>query len=404
MERNITIQKITQTPMEERVIEIIERKGRGHPDYIADSISEVVSVALCKYYKKNFGIIFHHNVDKSLVVGGRANPFFGGGEVCEPIHIIVAGRAAIEILEDGKITPIPIGSIVLEAMNGFLDKNFRFLNRDKHVICNYMIRRGSVDLVTTFDSSQVMPLSNDTSFGVGYAPLSQTERVVFETEMYLNSDRVKKELPEVGEDIKVMGLRQNKHIDLTISAPQISSLTPNLEHYLSIKEEIKDRVGDFGVEITTHPIDVFVNTADVPERNVVYLTVTGTSAEQGDDGNTGRGNRTNGLITPGRPMSLEAAAGKNPVNHVGKLYNVLATQIAEKVYEEVKGIQEVYIKILSQIGKPIDHPLVADTQLILEKGISLKAINNDVKSIVDEELANIKKITNAIIEGKVKLF
>jgi S-adenosylmethionine synthetase len=337
-------------------------------------------------------------------VGGRANPFFGGGEVCEPIHIIVAGRAAIEILEDGKITPIPIGSIVLEAMNGFLDKNFRFLNRDKHVICNYMIRRGSVDLVTTFDSSQVMPLSNDTSFGVGYAPLSQTERVVFETEMYLNSDRVKKELPEVGEDIKVMGLRQNKHIDLTISAPQISSLTPNLEHYLSIKEEIKDRVGDFGVGITTHPIDVFVNTADVPERNVVYLTVTGTSAEQGDDGNTGRGNRTNGLITPGRPMSLEAAAGKNPVNHVGKLYNVLATQIAEKVYEEVKGIQEIYIKILSQIGKPIDHPLVADTQLILEKGISLKAIHNDVKGIVDEELANIKKITNAIIEGKVKLF
>ncbi len=404
MERNITIQKITQTPIEERFIEIIERKGRGHPDYIADSISEVVSVALCKYYKKKFGVIFHHNVDKALVVGGRANPFFGGGEVCEPIQIIVAGRAVIEVLEDGKVIPIPIGSIVLEAMNGFLEKNFRFLNRDQHVICNYMIRRGSVDLITTFDADQVMPLSNDTSFGVGYAPLSQTERVVFETEMYLNSDLVKKELPGIGEDIKVMGLRQDKHIDLTISAPQISSLTPDLEHYLSIKEEIKDRVADFGVEITTYPIDVFVNTADVPERNVVYLTVTGTSAEQGDDGNTGRGNRVNGLITPGRPMSLEATAGKNPVNHVGKIYNVLANQIANKIYEEVKGIQEIYIKILSQIGKPIDHPLVADAQLILEKGIFLKEINNDIKSIVDEELANIKQITSAIIEGKVKLF
>ncbi len=404
MERNITIQRITQTPIEERFIEIIERKGRGHPDYIADSMSEVVSVALCKYYKKNFGVIFHHNVDKSLVVGGRANPFFGGGEVCEPIQIIVAGRAIIEVLEDGKIIPIPIGSIVLKAMNSFLEKNFRFLNRDQHVICNYMIRRGSVDLVTTFDSSEVMPLSNDTSFGIGYAPLSQTERLVFETEMYLNSNRIKKELPGIGEDIKVMALRKDKHIDLTISAPQISSLTPNLEHYLSIKEEIKDRVANFGVGITKYPIDVFVNTADVPERNVVYLTVTGTSAEQGDDGNTGRGNRANGLITPGRPMSLEAAAGKNPVNHVGKIYNVLAELIANKVYKEVMGIQEIYVKILSQIGKPIDYPLVADTQLILEKGSSLKMINNDVKSIVDEELAKIKQVTNAIIEGKVKLF
>jgi S-adenosylmethionine synthetase len=267
-----------------------------------------------------------------------------------------------------------------------------------------MIRRGSVDLITTFDANQEMPLANDTSFGVGYAPLSQTEKAVFETERYLNSDQVKKELPEIGEDIKVMGLRRDKHIDLTVGVPQISSLTPDLQHYLSIKEEIKERVADLGDGITAYPIDVYVNTADVPERNIVYLTVTGTSAEQGDDGNTGRGNRSNGLITPCRPMSLEAAAGKNPVNHVGKIYNVLANQIAEKVYADVTGIEEIYINILSQIGKPIDQPLVADVQLILENGISLKKINNDVKSIVDEELANIKHITREIIEGKRGLF
>jgi S-adenosylmethionine synthetase len=404
MGRNITIQEITQKPIEENVCEIIERKGRGHPDYIADSMSEVVSVALCKYYKKTFGTIFHHNVDKALVVGGRANPFFGGGEVCEPIQIIVAGRAVIEVLEGGKVVPIPIGSVVLEAMNSFLEKNFRFLNRDHHVICNYMIRRGSVDLITTFDANQEIPLSNDTSFGVGYAPLSQTEKFVFETERYLNSFQVKKELPEIGEDIKVMALRRDKHIDLTISVPQISSLTPDLEHYLSIKEEIKERVADLGSKISIHPTDVYVNTADVPEKNIVYLTVTGTSAEQGDDGNTGRGNRANGLITPGRPMSLEATAGKNPVNHVGKIYNVLANQISHKVYNELKGIEEVYIKILSQIGKPIDRPLVADVQLILEKGSSLREISNDIEGIVDEEFTNIKQITSAIIEGKIKLF
>lgn len=404
MGRTITVQKITQTPIEERDSEIVERKGRGHPDYVSDAISEAVSIALCKYYKKAFGIVLHHNVDKGLVVGGRANPYFGGGEVDEPINIIVAGRAVTEVFKSGKVMPIPIGSIALEAMKGFLRKNFRFLDTDHHVICNYMIRRGSVDLIKTFEASQEMPLANDTSFGVSYAPLSQTERLVLETELYLNSSKVKKELLEVGEDIKVMGLRRDKHIDLTISAPQISSLTPDLDHYLSVREEIKDCIADLATGITVYPVDVFVNTADAPERGVVYLTVTGTSAEQGDDGNTGRGNRVHGLITPGRPMSLEATAGKNPVNHVGKIYNVLANQIANKVYREVGGIREVYMKILSQIGRPIDQPMVADAQLILEKGTPLRHVRAEVRGIVDEELANIKQITDEVIEGKIRLF
>ena len=404
MVRTITIQKITQTPIEKRNSEIVERKGRGHPDYISDKISESVSIALSKYYIKAFGTILHHNVDKGLVVGGRSNPYFGGGEVIEPINIIVAGRAITEVLKNGKATLIPVETIALDAMKDFLKKNFRFLDVDHHVICKSMIRRGSVDLIKTFEASKEMPLANDTSFGISYAPLSQTEKLVLETEFYLNSSKVKKELPEVGEDIKVMGLRYNKHIDLTISAPQISSLTPDLDHYLSIKEEIKDRIVNNAIKITEYPVDVFVNTADAPEKGVIYLTVTGTSAEQGDDGNTGRGNRIHGLITPGRPMSLEATAGKNPVNHVGKIYNILANQIANKAYKEVKGIREIYIKILSQIGRPIDKPMVADAQLILEKGFLLKDIDAEIKSIIDEELANIKQITDKVIRSKIRLF
>jgi len=222
--------------------------------------------------------------------------------------------------------------------------------------------------------------------------------------LYLNSSKVKKELPEVGEDIKVMGLRRDKNIDLTISAPQISSLTPNLHHYLSIKEDIKNRVEDLATGITEYPVDVSVNTADAPDMGIVYLTVTGTSAEQGDDGNTGRGNRIHGLITPGRPMSLEATAGKNPINHVGKIYNILANQIANKVYEEIVGIKEIYIKILSQIGSPIDFPMVADAQLILEKNISLGHVRAEIRGIVDEELTNIKQITDKVIGSKIRLF
>jgi S-adenosylmethionine synthetase len=137
-----------------------------------------------------------------------------------------------------------------------------------------MIRQGSIDLIKNFDAMHDMPLSNDTSFGVSYAPLSQTENLVIETERYLNSKNVKRTLPELGEDIKVMGLRKNKHVDLTIAGPLISSLTPDLDHYLSIKDEIKNRVETLADGIVKYPVTVHVNTADKPEKGNVYLTVT----------------------------------------------------------------------------------------------------------------------------------
>jgi len=398
------MERIHWTPIEEQTVEIVERKGRGHPDYIADSISEEVSHALSLYCQKTFGVILHHNVDKSLVVGGRASPRFGGGEVDEPICLIVAGRAVTQVVQNGEVVMIPIGSIALGAMKEFLRHNLRFLDVEKHVICNYMIRQGSLDLVKNFDYSKEMPLSNDTSFGVGFAPLSETERIVYETETYLNSPGCKKELPEVGEDIKVMGLRRNNHIDVTIAAPQISSLTPDLDHYLSVKADIRNLACDLAMKITEREVDVHVNTADNPEKGIVYLTVTGTSAESGDDGNTGRGNRVHGLITPCRPMSLEAAAGKNPVNHVGKIYNVLAGNIARKIEGDVKGVREVYVKLLSQIGKPIDQPMVADVQLLLSDEMSLDAVRGEVECIVDEQFSRVREVTDAVLAHKVMLF
>ncbi|MCK4243364.1 methionine adenosyltransferase [Candidatus Bathyarchaeota archaeon] len=402
--RNISVQALLQTPIEERNVEIVERKGKGHPDYLADGIVEEVSRSLCKFYLDNFGTILHHNVDKSLIVGGRANPVFGGGEVLDPINFIIAGRAITEVREDGSSKSIPIESISNTAIRAFLKKTFRFLDIDKHVKIKSMIKQSSSELINVFNSDKTMPLANDSSFGVGYAPLSQLEKTVLESEKYLNSLKLKKELPEVGEDIKVMGLRRDKDVKLTIATAFISSITPDKDHYLNIKEEIRNRVADLAVKINDNSVNVFVNMADDLSKNSFYLTVTGTSAEQGDDGNTGRGNRVNGLITPLRPMSLEATAGKNPVNHVGKIYNVLAGQIAGNIYDQVDGVKEVYVKILSQIGVPIDEPMIADVQLILDKDTSLQQIKPTITPIVDEQLNDIRKITNLIYEGKVMLY
>lgn len=404
MSSTLSLKALPYKMIEDCDVEIVERKGQGHPDYLTDGASEAVSRELCKYYLQTFGTVLHHNVDKGLLVGGKANPFFGGGEVIEPIYLVVAGRAVTSVKKNGQDIPVPIGSIALKAIREFLSNNLRFLDVNRHVIINYMIKQGSTDLVKTFNAGHSIPIANDTSFGVSYAPLSQTEQLVLETERYLNSAPMKKQLPEVGEDIKVMGLRHDNSIVLTIAAPQISSLTPDLEHYLSVKEEIATRVADRAVKITDRDVRVCVNTADNIQDSVVYLTVTGTSAEHGDDGNTGRGNRINGLITPCRPMSMEATAGKNPINHVGKIYNVLAKQMADHIYSETSGIAEIYVKILSQIGKPITQPLITDVQLILEQNIALNNLKHEIEGIIEEDLLNIQNISEQVIAGQAPLF
>jgi S-adenosylmethionine synthetase len=102
--RAINIELLRQQSIEKTNIEIVERKGQGHPDYLIDGASEAVSKALCQYYDEKFGVVLHHNVDKGLLVGGRANPYFGDGEIIEPINVIVAGRAITQVTKNGKLT------------------------------------------------------------------------------------------------------------------------------------------------------------------------------------------------------------------------------------------------------------------------------------------------------------
>ena len=177
-----------------------------------------------------------------------------------------------------------------------------------------------------------------------------------------------------------------------------------MDHYISIKEDMTSAVSDLALKMTERDVEVIINTADDYERGTVYLTVTGTSAEMGDDGSVGRGNRVNGLITPNRYMSMEAAAGKNPVNHVGKMYNLVSTRMAGDITKEVAGIKEVTIRILSQIGRPIDQPKACSVQLILENGTSLESVMPKVEEIADNHLAEIKIITELVIKGEICTF
>jgi len=178
----------------------------------------------------------------------------------------------------------------------------------------------------------------------------------------------------------------------------------NLDEYVAAVKGVREYVENLAAEYTDRDVTVYVNTADDYEEESIYRTVTGTSAEQGDDGSVGRGNRANGLITPNRPMSMEATSGKNPVNHIGKIYNLLSTQIAQSVAEEVDGIRQVQIRLLSQIGSPIDEPHVADAMVVTEDGVAVGDIESEVEAAIDAELENVTEVTRKVIAGELTTF
>ncbi len=398
MTRNIKVEQLHQIPIEKQEIEIVERKGVGHPDSIADGLAEAVSRALSREYLKKCGAVLHHNTDQVEVVAGRSHPEFGGGEVISPIYVLLVGRATKEF--NG--FRIPTDTVALSAAREYIKNTLADLNINRDIIIDTKLGEGSTDLQSVFKRGKV-PLANDTSFGIGHAPFSETEQIVLDTERAMVTE-FKKEIPAIGEDIKVMGLRRRNDITLTVACAMVGRYIDDISHYASIKEKLSEKIRNLAAEYTDRNVRVFVNTGDDIANGSVYLTVTGTSAENGDDGSVGRGNRSNGLITPNRPMSLEATSGKNPINHVGKIYNILSGQIASDIAKNIPGVDDVYVRILSQIGHPIDQPLVANAQIITENGTKLKAIKSEAEAIIDQWLNDVTKITDMIVEGKVTTF
>jgi S-adenosylmethionine synthetase len=390
--QNIIVEKIERLA-EERNIEIVERKGKGHPDTLIDGIVEEISKNLSKEYIKRTGKILHHNVDKGLIIGGSSKVGFGYGEITKPIYIIIAGRATQSIGEED----IPIFSIALNSTEKYLRENTRFLDVENEVITDPRLLPGSQDLVSIF--SNKAPLANDTSVGTGFYPLTETEKITLEVEKFLNSKEYKKKMPMVGEDIKVLAVRKKDTINLTVAIAFVGPLIKSIREYITLKGEIKKDIKEFASSFTEKEVNVFLNVADNEDKGIVYITKTGLSCEAGDDGEVGRGNRANGLITPMRIMNMEATAGKNPRTHVGKLYNVLANQIAKNIVEETE-VKEVNVFIVSQIGKRIDQP--QNVTILLPKDQMDKS--EKAQRIASDWIGRVEEISKGILKGEYSLF
>ncbi len=388
--------------------EVVERKGIGHPDTLADHLAEKLSRAYCEYTQKHFGAILHHNFDKTSLLGGQSFVKFGEGYLTSPIRVVLNGRASIKFGDE----KIPVRQILEETSKIFLSKRLRNLDPEKDSTFIYNVATGKSPGLTDQnlpagarkfwhqprnldDLPEIKnPFSNDTSLGVGYAPKSKLERLVLAIESTLNSQEYKEKYPWLGSDIKIMGTRNKTDYDITLCVPQISTEVPNVEAYKKNKETVLKEIKNIAGKVLNQndQLNINLNTRDSDEKLDYYLTATGSSIESGDEGIVGRGNRINGLITPCRPMSMEGACGKNPVYFIGKVYYVCAQQIADKIYEKTGLTSEVYV--VSQSGRPLLDPW--------KVFVAVAGDYNDdqITEIAKGEIANIPEIKNKFLRNE----
>jgi S-adenosylmethionine synthetase len=382
---------------ENQSMEVVERKGAGHPDSICDKAAEELSIALSNWYLDNVGRVLHHNVDKAILVGGQSNAYIGGGEVLEPMNLLLVGRAVDKVNGHNA----PMGKLVIQTTKNWLRKELPQLDVNNDIIIDYRIRSGSTDLVGNFEEVRDMPRANDTSIGIGFAPLTKLESIVYTIETMLNNQSHLFGVKELGQDIKVMGTRIDDIYDITIACAMVSKYIPTESHYWNMKQFIVLKVINtinLSYGIPLNKLNIKINVADIKnQQDKLYLTVTGTSAEHGDDGQVGRGNRTNGLITPYRQMTLEAAAGKNPINHVGKMYNIIAQEITKEIYDKTKIPTSCCL--VSEIGKPINEPKFVGLTATIDLPKSLK-----FDRIVKTHLNGIDTIWEGFLKRKYSVY
>ncbi len=397
----IKIEKLAGTPVSMQAVEAVERKGLGHPDTIMDHIAEAISIALAREYKKLFGAVMHYNIDKGLLAAGRARKAFWGGKILKPMVLYIGDRATFE----AKGVKIPVPEIAIETAKEWVEKNLRFVRPERHMRYRVTLAPGSAQLAEIF-SEKGLKGANDTSAAIGYWPLSPLEEAVLSTEQYLNGKDFKSRFPETGEDVKVMGVRRGRDLALTIAMPFVDRFIKSEAGYFVLKEMVEGDIEKFlqGFAGYFDSMELHFNNLDGRGKGEsgIYLSVLGTSAEDADSGQVGRGNRVNGLISLCRPMTMEAAAGKNPVSHVGKIYNILSHRLARLICEQVEEVSEAYVLLVSRIGLPVNEPAAVSVKARLEKGAALKDVSKKISGLIEDHLRpkEMLAFTDELSRGK----
>ncbi|MGH3774707.1 MAG: methionine adenosyltransferase [Pseudonocardiaceae bacterium] len=387
---------------------LLERKGFGHPDTLADHLAEELSRAYSRWTLEHCGAVLHHNFDKLALLGGAAQVWYGGGRVLDPVRVLVNGRATRRC---GGVV-VPVDDLINETVRSFFAA--RLLELAPHLTIELNVTSNSSpgavlagamppERAAWFAPNSVDELrerrrliANDTSLGTGWAPDNEVEMFARSLVDRLSSPSdVTASRPWCGSDVKVMVLADAERLDAVLCVPQKSSHVPNRAAYVANCEDVLEECYRRAADALPDLKPSFrLNARDIVDRDELYLTYTGSSIESGDEGVVGRGNRVNGLITPLRPMNLEGANGKNPVYHVGKLYNVAARRIAQLLHQRFGGYAEVHL--VSATGQLLARPW----QTLIRLSQS-EVDHEEIRAILRGVLSRFPELTREIISGEL---
>ena len=398
------------------LFEVVETKGKGHPDNICDTLAEKISAAYSCYCVEHYGVVLRHMIDKLSILGGGSKVKFGGGEMVSPIKLLINGRF-INCFQKEKIDYM---AIVTKTIKDYFKELFPLLDVEKflEIVDNTHHNEGPGVIYNSDDSTknerknffEVVNQNdfrrhnnhfrcNDTSTTVSYYPMSNLEKTVLEIEQTLNSHKYKEKYPWTGNDIKVMGIRKDKKIEITSCVPLISCYIKDLEDYICKLKLIKEDIYKIVLfHFKDAEIEIFVNTRDNYENNDMYMTLIGSAVESGDEGAVGRGNRSRGVIPFCRNFSMEAPCGKNPVYHTGKLFTAIGDKISKDIYDKYNIENVVYCT--SKMGDNIEEPWNVSIEL---NTTTTAEIKEEINSIVQEQIKNHYKITEKIISQEIKV-
>ncbi|MFD6949471.1 hypothetical protein A6A08_05045 [Nocardiopsis sp. TSRI0078] len=349
---------------------VVERKGIGHPDSLADLIAEEFSRRYSLHGLDRFGAVPNHWVDKVALVGAEAEVDFGGYTIRKPISAYLFGKVTravgteafpIEDLFRAAVENVLAGATgsdqIIRSVRSFVE-NTAGIGAD-HPTSFY--RPSVVDECRIATGGA---LANDTAFCSAYSPADPLDTLAIDVENHVNSPSFRDAFRGLGSDVKVMLTRAADVLQATVCLPVYPETVGSHREYTALVSEAYDRLDAF---VNEHPVvrqhpwltRLSVNTKD--QGSSAYLAPFGTSLGKGDCGLVGRGNKANGVISASGGAGVEALAGKNPVHHTGKLYTLAAARLADRIHAKLGVPNEVVL--VSRNGDRLDDPSFVGVRL-----------------------------------------
>lgn len=400
MNNNVEINNEYVDP-EKLNFEIVERKGVGHPDTLADALAEECSRVYSNYCLKKFGAVLHHNLDKLYIGGGLYQCDYGVQKKVKPINIVTNGRISNQFAD----TKIDIDKILRGVIKEYIAAVLPHVDveNDLNIVVNSTQNTRIDNWFSPKDRGDIpdseIVFANDTSAITAYYPLTTSEKLAIEMERFFwNPDKNLYPKPiynDIGQDIKVMVIRKNNNIDVVMCIPVIATEAESEKRYFEIIDFYEKKLTEHAKSICKkrgYKVNVTVNAKFSKEKmGTKYLLVKGTSAECGEEGLVGRGNNMQGIIPLYRPNSMEAGAGKNPRYHTGRVLSYVANKLAKEIYLQTNS--KCSITMITKNKYSLIPPY--ETIINLEKYVDRKVVLDIVKKTFET-----KNITQAILQHR----